>query len=214
MKLNFAGHDFILDGSGALYWPLHQMLVIADAHLEKSSFFARRGFHLPPYDSHITLDKLLKACERLSVQKILILGDFFHDNDAHHRLSAESLRLFETLRKFPIIWIKGNHDIGYQPQGIKVYDEFRTNGIVFRHEALQDGEKEISGHFHPKIEFIYKGKFFRERCFLEDGKKLMLPAFGAYTGGLSIKEKAIYQLFSKSCRPYVIINDTVIAAPS
>ena len=213
MKINFADHDFLLDSSGALYWPLHGMLIIADAHLEKGSSFASRGYTLPPYDSHFTLSRLETLCAKLQPKQILILGDFFHDNNAHRRLSAESLQLFQKLQKFPLIWIKGNHDIGYKPEGIDVYNEFQKDGIVFRHEALINGRNEISGHFHPKSEFNYKGEFFRGRCFIEDGRKLMLPAFGAYTGGLSIQDKVIRHLFSKNIRPYIIINDTVLPLP-
>lgn len=210
MKISFAGHDFLFDSSGALYWPLHSMLIIADAHLEKGSSFASRGYTLPPYDSHATLSRVEELCGKFLPRQILILGDFFHDTNAYQRLSPESLQLFQRLQTFPIIWVKGNHDLDYKPEGVDVYDEFEKDGIIFRHEALKDKENEISGHFHPKSEFTYKGEFFRGRCFIEDGKKLILPAFGAYTGGLSIKSNAISQLFSKQPRSYIIINDTVL----
>ena len=213
MKINFAGQEFILHSSGGLYWPAKHMLIVADAHLEKGSFFARRGFHLPPYDSHMTLTRLLEVCESLSIQQVMILGDFFHDNFAHHRLSPESLALFEQLKKFPVIWVKGNHDVGYKPHGIDVFDEYEAENIMFRHEATEDTSCEISGHFHPKSEFVYKGKLFRERCFVEDGCKLMLPAFGAYTGGLSINNKAIRKHFGDTLRQYIVINDRIIYVP-
>lgn len=213
MKISFSGQEFLLHSSGALYWPNQGILIIADAHLEKGSSFARRGFHLPPYDSHQTLLKLMEVCEKTTARQILILGDFFHDDNAHQRLSPESLQLFEGLKKFPLIWVKGNHDIGYKPQGIEVYDEYELDNIVFRHEAIKNGEREISGHFHPKTEFAYKGKSFRERCFIEDGKKLILPAFGAYTGGLSVRHPVIARHFLNEMRQYIIINDRVLYVP-
>lgn len=202
-----------MDGSGALYWPERNMLIIADAHLEKGSFFARRGYHLPPYDSHMTLTKLLMVSQEYTAEKIMILGDFFHDKFAQQRMSADSLKLFDELKKNNLIWIKGNHDIAYKPEGIEVLDEFEDAGIVFRHEAENTTMPEISGHYHPKSDFVYKGRKFRERCFVDDGLKLMLPAFGAYTGGLSIKDKAIRRLFGKKYRQYIVINDSVVYIP-
>ena len=202
-----------MDGSGALYWPDRNILIIADAHLEKGSFFARRGFHLPPYDSFMTLTKLLAVRQKYEARKIMILGDFFHDNHAHQRMSRESTDLFEELKKYDLVWIKGNHDIAYKPEGIEVLDEFEDAGIVFRHEAENTSKPEISGHYHPKSDFVYKGRQFRERCFVDDGLKLMLPAFGAYTGGLSIKDKAIRKLFGSQYRQYIVINDSVVYIP-
>ncbi len=213
MKIDFAGQEFTLHSSGALFWPATSTLIVADAHLEKGSSFAKRGYHLPPYDSHMALKKLMEICEKLSVRRLMILGDFFHDNAAHLRLSPESLALFNSLKKFPVIWVKGNHDVGYKPSGIEVYDDYKESGIWFRHEASKEKDCEISGHFHPKSEFAYKGKIFRERCFVEDGCKLMLPAFGAYTGGLSVQHEAIRNHFEKELRQYVIINDRVIRVP-
>lgn len=214
MRIMFGRQEFQLHWSGALFWTEKKILVVADAHLEKGSFYAPKGYHLPPYDSHDTLTRLLDVCKKLKPEKILILGDFFHDNLAFQRLSPESFALFLELKKYPIIWIKGNHDAGYMPEGLDVYDTLDIDGYFFRHEASGGNALEISGHFHPKSEFTFGGKRIKERCFIEDGKKLILPAFGAYTGGLSVKDPAIRRHFTVgSMRQYLIVNKKVIYVP-
>ena len=210
MEITFANEIFIPDASGALIWPARKMLVIADAHLEKASHFARRGYFLPPYDSHMTLSKILNVCGGCEIERVLILGDFFHDNDGHLRLPDDARGLLADLMKFEVIWIKGNHDAKYIPDNIKAYNEYEEAEILFRHEA-EKGETrpEISGHFHPKSEFVYKGKMFRQPCFIEDGQKMILPAFGALTGGLSVYHPAIAGHFERRFHQYAIINEKV-----
>jgi hypothetical protein len=115
------------------------------------------------------------------------------------------------LQTFPLIWVKGNHDAGYVPKGIEVHDEYECEKIVFRHEAQENYINEISGHYHPKSDFTYKGTYFRGPCFIEDNRKMMLPAFGAYTGGLSVRQEPISRFFTHEARSYVIINDKIVA---
>lgn len=211
MKIIFADQEFILDASGALYWPEKSILIVADAHLEKGSFFARWGFHLPPYDSQMTLERLADAQARYAPKQILILGDFFHDAKAHDRLSADSRKLFDAVKRSDILWVKGNHDVALKPDGVDMMDEYEHTGIMFRHEALDDSHPEISGHFHPKSRFVHKGTSLAGRCFIEDGKKFILPAFGAYTGGLFTDHQSISRHFSDNPRRYLIINERIVA---
>lgn len=211
MNLNFGGHDLVLHPSGTLLWPAQELLIVSDLHLEKGSHFAKRGFFLPPYDSHETLERLLKVRKDTNLHKILILGDCFHDALGYHRLGKKELDLFKELREFHPVWIKGNHDGNYVPEGFSAYDAYTIEGIVFRHEAVPgDTALEISGHFHPKASFVHKGDLINKDCFIEDGKKLILPAFGAYTGGMNINSKEISALFSGSFRTHVFGNNRVI----
>lgn len=209
MKITFAGHNFLLHPSGTLFWPEQSLLVVSDVHLEKGSHFAERGFFLPPYDSHETLERLHKTLLELSPKRLLILGDCFHDKKGHARLPKKERALFDELLSYSPIWIVGNHDGDFVPEGFDAYETFELGGISFRHEAAKDSGPEISGHFHPKIDLVHKGAFISRPCFVEDGVKMILPSFGAYTGGLSIGHKSIAQHFKTPPRTYIKGRDRI-----
>lgn len=209
MKITFAGHDFLLHPSGTLFWPGQSLLVVSDVHLEKGSHFAERGFFLPPYDSHETLERLHKAIVELSPQRLLILGDCFHDKNGHARLPANERALFDSLLRYNPIWIVGNHDGDFVPEGFEAHEVFELNGISFRHEASMTSAPEISGHFHPKVDLLHKGAFISRPCFVEDGVKMILPSFGAYTGGLSIGHNSIARHFKTPPRAYIKGRDRI-----
>lgn len=204
MKIKFCNHDFFLHHQGALLWPAERMLIVSDLHLEKGSHYAQRGYFLPPYDSIHTLRRLRQLCEITSCERVLILGDCFHDNYGYERLGIEEKELFHSLHAYDPIWIRGNHDADFIPERFEVYDEYKSHGLIFRHEAQSNEAGEISGHFHPKIDIRYKDAVLSRRCFIEDGRKLILPAFGAYTGGLSAKDPAINELFPHPPRIYAL----------
>jgi len=204
MIIPFGPHNFLLHHSGALYWPEKSMLIVSDLHLEKGSHFARRGFFLPPYDSLETLIKLNRTIDSFSPEKILLLGDCFHDVHGPLRLQKKERDLFASLLHYSPLWIRGNHDGGYVPEGFGAHDVLSIGGITFRHEASSDTEYEISGHFHPKVDIVHKGANISRRCFIENGKKMILPAFGAYTGGLSVKDQAISGIMGESTRTYIL----------
>ena len=211
MKIEFGHHEFILHASGTLLWPSQNMLVVSDLHLEKGSHFARRGYFLPPYDSHETLVRLLSVCQATDLHKVLILGDCFHDSLGYHRLGTEEIELFDKLRKFNPVWIKGNHDGDYVPEGFEAHAEHVIEGILFRHQAVKDEKNfEISGHYHPKITLKHKGGRIEKDCFIEDGRKLILPAFGAYTGGLDVSTPEIQSLFPRSFCAHALGADKVV----
>lgn len=204
MKISFGHHEFILHHSGVLFWPSEGLLVVSDLHLEKASHFAKRGYFLPPYDSHETLVRLYKVCADLEPRQILLLGDCFHDPGGHDRLPSSERGLFEQLKIYDPIWIQGNHDGDCAPPGFAAYANYERADIVFRHEAGPDDAFEISGHFHPKVEVEHKGAVISRRCFVEDGRKLILPSFGSYTGGLSVAAPPINGIFKKSPRVYAL----------
>ncbi len=211
MNLNFAGHDLILHPSGVVLWEKNHMAIVSDLHLEKGSHFAKRGFFLPPYDSQETLTRLLKVLDENNVRNLIILGDSFHDSFGYGRLSTHAQLLFKQLHQFHPVWIKGNHDADFVPPGFLHYDSFELEQIVFRHQAVPDTAHEISGHFHPKV-FLKNARLQRD-CFIADDKKLILPAFGSYTGGLSVENSEIRSLFNANCTVYPLGENRVYRVP-
>ncbi|MBB6124242.1 ligase-associated DNA damage response endonuclease PdeM [Sphingobium subterraneum] len=189
----FDRHEFHLCAEGALYWPARRALLIADLHLEKASFFARFGQHLPPYDSLATLDALTRLVERTGAQAIWCLGDSFHDAGGGTRLSGAAFDALQSLSaRTDWLWITGNHDVdGSFPVG-RVMREADVDGVLLRHEASpHETRPEISGHFHPKWTVRRRGVRVSRRCFVRGGNKLILPAFGALTGGLDAGHEAV-----------------------
>jgi len=191
-----AGASFVADRAGALYWPERSLLAIADLHLEKGSSYAERGVLLPPYDTVATLGRLAAVIARHDPRMVIALGDSFHDRTAHERLSAsdrEALSAMQARRDW--IWISGNHDPELPSDlGGVVASEVAIGPIAFRHEPT-GAAGEIAGHLHPKARVATRGRSMERRCFASDGERAVMPAFGAYTGGLSIRDVAFAKIF-------------------
>jgi hypothetical protein len=198
---------------GALWWADECLLAVADLHLEKGSFFARRGQMLPPYDTGETLARLTALIARLQPKTVVALGDSFHDDDGAHRLSPRDRATLVTLLSGrDWIWIAGNHD-AHLPDGLDGMrlDMLSVGKLTFRHEpAAGETDGEIAGHLHPAARVIGRGKSVRRRCFAGDGYRLILPAFGAYAGGLDVRDRAFAGLFRReSFRAFVLGDDGV-----
>ena len=196
--IRIAGVALVADPAGALYWPDEKLLVIADLHLEKGSAFAARGVLLPPYDTAATLTRLARLIERYAPQIVIALGDSFHDDDGPLRMTGGDRAALTALqRDREWVWIAGNHDPDL-PDGIggRFADLLALGPLTFRHEpseAASDGE--IAGHLHPVARVAQRGRAVSRRCFAGDGKRLVMPAFGAYAGGLNVRDRAIFDLF-------------------
>jgi DNA ligase-associated metallophosphoesterase len=191
-SISFGNHIFEPQPCGALYWPSEDMVIVSDLHFEKSSHFAKKGLFLPPYDSIETLQKLQNTCDALNPKTILFLGDVFHDYDGLNRLDGAAKQIFDSiLSTYKIIWVDGNHDKGSAPDDMTVFDETHINGITFTHIATSKNTHEISGHYHPCTSFKHKGHRVRKPCFVYDDTKLIMPSYGALTGGLDIHTDAI-----------------------
>jgi hypothetical protein len=194
--LEIAGVGFVADLSGALFWEEQSLLVVSDLHLEKGSSFASRGVLLPPYDTAATLLRLAAVIARHGPQVVIALGDSFHDRSAHERLSApdrEAISALQTRRDW--IWISGNHDPALPSDlGGVVASEVAIGPILFRHEPT-GAAGEIAGHLHPKARVATRARWLERRCFASDGDRAILPAFGAYSGGLSIRDAAFAKIF-------------------
>ncbi|WP_291862964.1 ligase-associated DNA damage response endonuclease PdeM [Bradyrhizobium sp.] len=191
-----AGVTLFADLSGALFWEEQRLLVVSDLHLEKGSSFARRGVLLPPYDTLATLGRLGAVIARHNPRTVIALGDSFHDRTAHGRLSAPNrdiIAAFQLRRDW--IWISGNHDPAIPSDlGGVVTQEVSIGPIAFRHEP-SGASGEIAGHLHPKARVSTRGRSMERRCFACDGERAVMPAFGAYAGGLSIRDAAFAKIF-------------------
>lgn len=193
------GEALLLDMSGALYWPARRTLVVADLHFEKGSSYAKRGQFLPPYDTRETLCRLAPVLARYEADTVISLGDSLHDRSAHERLAPDDLaQLRELQKERKWIWVLGNHDpeIG-DCLGGEVTDAVRIGEVVLRHEpSASDAEYEIAGHLHPAAKLLQHGCSIRRPCFIGTAGRLVLPAFGAYTGGLNVLDPAFATLFT------------------
>jgi DNA ligase-associated metallophosphoesterase len=187
---------FLADPEGALYWPDQGMLVVADLHLEKGSSFAARGVLLPPYDTVATLARLARLVTHYAPRCVVALGDSFHDGGGPARLAdtdREALSIMQRGREW--IWITGNHDPEPATGIGGAFIETMTAGaLTFRH--LPSGASgEISGHLHPVARVSHRGRAVSRRCFAADTTRMILPAFGAFTGGLNIRDAMFADVF-------------------
>lgn len=210
MQLQFQGQTLELDPAGAMFWPRHALLVVADLHLEKASAFARRGSLLPPYDSEATLARLEALIARWNPDTVVSLGDGFHDRKGPLELSPALFdRLGAMTRARRWVWVTGNHDptLPVALGGAVAY-ELAIGGLVFRHAPA--GEVgEIVGHLHPKARLHTSRRTFARRCFAADMDRLLLPALGSFTGGLNVLDRAIHKLFPTGFHAYLLGEEKV-----
>jgi uncharacterized protein len=192
------GATLVADPVGALYWPDERLLIVADLHLEKGSAFAKRGVLLPPYDTTTTLARLARLVERYAPRLVLTLGDSFHDGEGPLRMSAaDRMALAAMQRGRDWIWIAGNHDPNLPDAiGGQLADALALGPLTLRHQPSENAcDGEIAGHLHPVARVAQRGRAIGRRCFASDGRRLIMPAFGAYAGGLNVRDRAIFGLF-------------------
>lgn len=198
IQLTIAGVPLRAALSGVLYWPAERVLVVADLHLEKSTTGRPGTRGLPPYDTHDTLARLSAAIKQYAPTHLIALGDSFHDPKAVARMDdADLVHLRALAGGLRWIWITGNHD-PTPPWFADLSDTmtaWRLGPLVFRHQAESGAAGEISGHYHPKAAVRVRGGRVKGHCFAEDGTRLIMPAFGSYTGGLNVLDPAIQAVF-------------------
>lgn len=198
-RIALAGLDLVPDLSGALHIPDFATLVVADLHFEKGSSLARRGLHVPPYDTRATLRLLAQAIESSEARHLICLGDSFHDGEARARIDRDDLAFLRNLTAtIETTWISGNHDPEPAADlGGRVAEQVVLGPLSLRHApaALAASEYEIAGHLHPAARIARRGRSIRCRCFIGDGRRLIMPAFGSYTGSLDVSAPAIASLF-------------------
>ena len=196
--LAVAGVSLAADCAGALYWPEEGVLAVADLHLEKGSSFAARGVLLPPYDTAATLARLSRLIVRYAPRVVIALGDSFHDGGGPARIADTDRAELGTLQRGrEWIWIAGNHDpdpvdgLG----GISAAT-LAIGALIFRHQPEAGAAAgEIAGHLHPVARVHARGRTVSRRCFAGDGTRMVIPAFGAYAGGLNVRDRAFADVF-------------------
>ena len=212
-EIEISGLLAVLDLSGGMYLPAHDTLLVADLHFEKGSSFARRGQLLPPYDTRETMAPLALAIERYQPATVIALGDSFHDLDGPERLVADDRAALARLqhgRRW--IWITGNHDRALPPSiGGEVVEELALGALVLCHEPVAGAVRELAGHLHPVGKVVMRGRAVRRRCFVTDGERCLLPALGAYAGGLNACDPAIRRLFPKGFIAHLIGEGRIFA---
>jgi uncharacterized protein len=191
---NFGGAQFQVAGDAALYWPVHRALIVADLHLEKASSYAIHGQMLPPYDSRATLELIADLAREYDAQAVICLGDNFHDVAGEARLQGEAAALLQSMTQlYDWTWITGNHDpdVAALWGGVVVVERI-LGGIMLRHQAEPGWNgPEISGHFHPKLRMTIRRRTVSRRAFVISDTKIIMPAFGALTGGMDASDPVI-----------------------
>jgi uncharacterized protein len=212
-EIELAGQLALLDLSGGLYLPAHDALLVADLHFEKGSSFARRGMMLPPYDTRETLSALSDVVSRFAPRVVVALGDSFHDIGGPDRLGPEersTLAGVQAGRDW--IWVTGNHDrILPESIGGQVVEEMNLGSLTLRHEPVAGDQAEIAGHLHPVGKVVMRGRATRRRCFLTDGSRCIMPALGAYAGGLNACDAAFKPLFPAGFTAHLIGTERLFA---
>ncbi len=213
--IHFGDERLMLDHLGAAFWPAKRTLIVSDLHFEKASAAARLGSLLPPFDTRATLEKLQRLIRLYHPEKIIALGDSFHDSRGVERMAAaDRTRLNVLAAATHFIWITGNHDSA--PSGLagESTAEWQEGPFVFRHQAetrRRSRDVEISGHYHPKASVETRAQRISRPCFVNDGARLMLPAFGAFTGGLDVRDPAISRLFPRGLRVFMLGHERLFS---
>ena len=214
LPITLAGADLLALPSGALIWPDRQLLCVSDLHLGKSERMARRGGPiLPPYEARETLARLAEDIEAHAPGTVICLGDSFDDLDAMQALETTARAQITTLmagRRW--IWIEGNHDAGPVDLGGTHLGQFSAGPLTFRHIAAADAPGEVSGHYHPKARLALRGRSLTRPCFLLDATRLILPAYGTYTGGLHSDAPVLGDLMSPDARA-ILLTRPPLAIP-
>ncbi len=215
VEIRLGATSLQLDASGALWWERHRMLVVADLHFEKGAAFARRGAMLPPYDTRITLGRLEALVARHRPAAVVSLGDAFHDRRGTEALDPEAARRIRALTDaVRWLWVAGNHDPA-PPAGLggEAVAMVERDGIGFGHVPGSLAGFEVAGHLHPKARLSGEGRAVTRPCFVAGADRLILPAFGAYAGGLDVLDPAISGLFTMGFDAFLLGDRRVFRVP-
>ena len=215
-EIHFADEIFILDGSGSLYWPTEKMLIFSDTHFEKGSYLATRGNPLPVYDTLDTLQRIAKLLTKYQPEKVISLGDNMHDGQALTRMADTDFNFLTTLcASVPNwYWIIGNHDKADYAFSRLRHMQFHTdlifNKITFTHDLIPEAAFQIIGHYHPKITLKLKEGRVSDKCLVVSQAKILMPAFGSYTGGLDVSHATLKTAINDDKAKYYLLHKTQI----
>ncbi|UWQ22908.1 ligase-associated DNA damage response endonuclease PdeM [Jannaschia sp. W003] len=198
----FAGERLVARPSGALWWPAAGVLTVSDLHLGKSERMARRGGPLlPPYEVIDTLTRLEADIAETDPQAVISLGDSFDDMAAVDAMVPDARDwIARLMRGRDWTWITGNHDPAPTGLGGHAAEGLECGPLRFVHIATEGGRHEVSGHYHPKASLRVRGRAVSRPCFLRDERRLVMPAYGTYTGGLRSRDAALTALMAPGAR--------------
>ena len=208
----FANKKFSLFANGELYWPGKKTLIISDLHLEKGSFFTESNQYIPPFDTIETLRYLSDFINNHPVEKIIFLGDLIHDKFAFQRMTEKSKELFfKILENIDCILTVGNHDsISFlEDIGLTLTNQVIIDGICFSHYPSIDQSFSVFGHYHPKVKLIINARGIWVACFVLNKERILMPSYGYYTGGLSIKSAQIQELFDAQYEVFPLAKEKI-----
>lgn len=209
---HFRGERLLLDPLGGLHWPARGALVVSDLHLEKGTAAALAGQLVPPFDTRLTLDRLHRLMRRYRPRVVVALGDSFHDPGGRGRMAAgDAARLEDMARSAGFVWVLGNHDPVAPGLPGEAAVEWSLGPLTFRHEARAGSVGEVCGHHHPKASVDTRAGTVTRPCFVVDRARVMLPAMGAYTGGLDVRHPAIVRLFPRGGRLALLGRDRLFS---
>ena len=212
--ISLAGAELIAMPTGALWWPAERTLVVADLHMAKSSRAARRtGTMLPPYETQDTLARLARDMAGTRPRRVICLGDSFDDAAGCAELDPSDEDTLARLQEgLQWLWIEGNHDRSATPPAGTAAIELFQKPLTFRHIAAPGARGELSGHYHPKARVSASGQRISRPCFIYDNARVILPAYGTYTGGLNWTSPALRRLFpGAACA--VLTGTRAVAVP-
>ena len=205
----------LLDALGILFWPKHNLLIFSDLHFEKASFLGQFANPIPQFDSLDTIRRMQACLGLYQPRRVVCLGDSLHDVNAVRRMPQHYIDALNAMvsKSDNWWWILGNHDpeIPKQIAGERV-SSLRIDDLLLVHEPeehsqLGDANAQIIGHFHPKARRKLNKHSIRGKCFLKDNKKLLMPAFGSYTGGLDSEDPALQTLLDDNKACFLSFNE-------
>ncbi len=208
----FANQNFSIFPNGELYWQNKKTLIISDLHFEKGSFFSETRQFIPPFDTIETLRQLSKFIDDHPVEMIIFLGDLVHDKFAFQRMTAEAKELFfEILKNINCTLTVGNHDDTsfLEDIGLNLTENIIIDDICFSHQPMIDKKFSVFGHYHPKVRLKINSRGIWTSCFIVNKEKLLMPSYGYFTGGLSIKSLEIQKLFEPEYEIYPLTKEKV-----
>ena len=208
----FANQNFSIFPNGELYWQNKKTLIISDLHFEKGSFFSETRQFIPPFDTIETLRQLSKFIDEYPVEMIIFLGDLVHDKFAFQRMTGEAKKIFfEILKNINCTLTIGNHDDTsfLKDIGLNLTENIIIDDICFSHHPTIDKKFSVFGHYHPKVKLKINSRGIWTSCFIANKEKLLMPSYGYFTGGLSIKSLEIQKLFEPEYEVYPLTKEKV-----
>ncbi len=208
----FANQNFSIFPNGELYWQNKKTLIISDLHFEKGSFFSETRQFIPPFDTIETLRQLSKFIDDYPVEMIIFLGDLVHDKFAFQRMTREAKKIFfEILKNINCTLTIGNHDDTsfLKDIGLNLTENIVIDDICFSHHPTIDKKFSVFGHYHPKVKLKINSRGIWTSCFIANKEKLLMPSYGYFTGGLSIKSLEIQKLFEPEYEVYPLTKEKV-----